>query len=131
MLLGIVSLLECVGNSFLGSHSRTLSRHRSIIKYQCRISSSSFFAFPYHSKKSSHSLCLPPPPRTALTIFLALSAVASAASFAAARARAAVVDESAPSTTIQIVLADKSKIRQKFNLTQTVLDIYQHVQLYV
>ena len=59
------------------------------------------------------------------------NAVGSAASFAAASARAVVVDESAPSTIIQVVLADMSKIRQKFNLTHTVLDIYEHVQLCV
>ena len=58
----------------------------------------------------------------------AAAGAASGVSFAAARARAIVVDESAPTTTIQLVLADKSKLRQKFNLTHTVMDIYQHVQ---
>ena len=45
-----------------------------------------------------------------------------------ARPCAAVVDESQPSTVIQLILADKSKVRQKFNLSATVLDVYQHVQ---
>jgi hypothetical protein len=52
------------------------------------------------------------------------------ASFAAAKPANISVDESKPTTVVQIVLADKQKLRQKFNLDHTVLDVYQHVQLY-
>lgn len=56
------------------------------------------------------------------------SGIRSLGATAGARPCAAVVDESQPTTVIQLILADKSKLRQKFNLSATVLDVYQHVQ---
>ena len=48
--------------------------------------------------------------------------------FAEAKAKAIQVDESQPTTTVQIVLANKSKVQQKFNQSHTVLDLFQHIK---
>eukprot|EP00455_Lapot_gusevi_P031390 TRINITY_DN3401_c0_g1_i3.p1 TRINITY_DN3401_c0_g1~~TRINITY_DN3401_c0_g1_i3.p1 ORF type:complete len:122 (-),score=38.13 TRINITY_DN3401_c0_g1_i3:184-549(-) len=58
---------------------------------------------------------------------LGSSGVASMVSFGHAVPRAIEVDEKQPTTTLQLVLHDKRRLRQKFNTSHTVLDIYQHV----
>lgn len=53
------------------------------------------------------------------------------ASFGDAEPNQITLNEDAPSTTIQIVLYDRRRIRVKFNLSHRVIDIYQHVMSYV
>jgi UBX domain len=40
------------------------------------------------------------------------------------------VDASKPKATVQIVLADRKRVRQEFNMTHTIFDVYQHVKWY-
>jgi hypothetical protein len=55
------------------------------------------------------------------------SSAATAASFSAATPRRFVVDAAQPTTNLQLVLADRRKIKETANQAATVLDLYQHI----
>lgn len=53
---------------------------------------------------------------------------ANVAGFAGASPQEVRVDESQPKATVQLVLHDRKRVRQAFNRTHTVLDVYRHIQ---
>jgi len=55
------------------------------------------------------------------------SSGAAAASFANAQPRRLAVDSSQPTTTLQLVLSDRKKVRETANHTTTVMQLYEHV----
>jgi hypothetical protein len=55
------------------------------------------------------------------------SAAASAASFADATPKRLVVDAAQPTTSLQLVLADRKRVKETANQTATVMEVYQHV----
>lgn len=54
------------------------------------------------------------------------AAAATAASFGEATPRRLVVDPSRPSTTLQLVFADRRKVKEPANQSATVLQLYEH-----
>lgn len=80
----------------------------------------------------THETFVPPKPKFDFaksqgTALGSSSSSASALSFSNARPKPIVVEEKEESTTIQIVLHNKQRIKQKFNTSHTVLDLYQHI----
>jgi len=56
-----------------------------------------------------------------------VSSASAAANFSGASPAEIKVDDSKPTTTIQIVLSNRQRIKQIFNLDHTVLDLYRHI----
>jgi len=55
------------------------------------------------------------------------SSASSAANFSGASPAEIKVDNTKPTTIIQIVLSNRQRIKQLFNLDHTVLDLYRHI----
>jgi len=56
-----------------------------------------------------------------------LSSPSSSGGFASAKPITFVIDEAQPTTELQLVLHNRTRIKQKFNHSTTVLQVYQHV----
>jgi hypothetical protein len=86
-------------------------------------------------KDKSQETYTPPPPKfnfaTSQGQSLGGSAAAAAASavtsFAAATAREAVVDAASPTTVVQVVLANRQRVKVTLNAAATTLQLHEHV----
>lgn len=55
------------------------------------------------------------------------SSASSAAAFKQAKPARVNVDNTQPTTTIQIILSDRKKVKESFNHSHTVLQVYEHI----